>query len=161
NALAAAGQHSQAADLYRETIAGTPYDSGLWWRLGNVLHKQGKNEEALHATEEAIRHGPAQGPRVATMHNELGLIHSDMGQRDRPVAPFRKATQLRPDDSIVHENLGDELLRQGRLGDAVEAFREAVRLKPEWSDPRTKLAEALERQGHVDDADAVLAGGGP
>ena len=161
NALAAASRHAEAVDQYREAIALTPRDSGLWWRLGNVLRNQGKNEEAAATIREAIRRGPQQGPRLATMDNELGLILSDLGQPDQAIAAFRKAAELKPDDAIILENLGDTLRDQGCLQEAGDVFRESVRLKPDWSDPRRKLAEILERQGRIDDAAAVLAEASP
>ncbi len=156
NALAATGRHAEAVELYREAVALTPRDAGLWWRLGHVLRSQGKNEEAAASVREAIRRGPRQGPRLAAMYNELGLICSDLGQKERAAAALRQAAEVNPYDAVIRENLGDALRDQGALPEAADAYREAMRLKPDWSEPRARLVEALEGLDRVDEAAAVL-----
>ena len=54
-----------------------------------------------------------------------------------------KAAELRPDDGTIQANLGEVLLRQGKLDEAKTHFEKAFQLDPKRKDPGVNRARAL------------------
>jgi tetratricopeptide (TPR) repeat protein len=65
---------------------------------------------------------------------------------------WRRTLADNPNAWIAHFNLGNILMREGRLDDAVAEFREHLRLKPDSEDGIGNLANVLAIQGHTDEA---------
>jgi tetratricopeptide (TPR) repeat protein len=51
------------------------------------------------------------------------------------------------DSVAAHNDLGHELIGQGKLAEAIEHFQEALRIKPDYPEARAYLARALALQG--------------
>lgn len=68
-----------------------------------------------------------QGARNATMENALGLIYQGKLDAFRAERAFKRASELQPDWSVPHYNLG-LLYRQQRSESAVESFERAATL---------------------------------
>jgi tetratricopeptide (TPR) repeat protein len=56
------------------------------------------------------------------------------------------------DNIIGHNNLGNELTRQGELDEAIAHYQTALQIKPDYAEAHYNLAEALVRKGGVDEA---------
>ena len=65
---------------------------------------------------------------------------------------MRRSIQLRPDVSVVHQDLGIALASQGRLEEAMAEYRKAIQFGPQRAYPYFCLGTALERLGRVKDA---------
>jgi tetratricopeptide (TPR) repeat protein len=61
----------------------------------------------------------------------------------------------RSDDAIRRNNLGADLLRQGKLAEAVAEFRQAVTADPGYAAAWRNLGFALDKQGQADGAAAA------
>jgi tetratricopeptide (TPR) repeat protein len=59
--------------------------------------------------------------------------------------------------SFPHNNLGDELMREGRLDEAKAQFVEALQINPEYAKAHGNLGVVLSRQGQFDEARAEYA----
>jgi tetratricopeptide (TPR) repeat protein len=70
-------------------------------------------------------------------------------------ALFTRALSVTEDNYLAHRALGNELLRQERVGEAAAHFQEAARLAPEWSAPRLSLADVEVQRGRIDLALAI------
>jgi tetratricopeptide (TPR) repeat protein len=57
---------------------------------------------------------------------------------------------------VAHVNLGDYLLRTGRLEEATAHFREAVKIQPDYPDGHSDLGKALVEKGRLDEAFACF-----
>ena len=66
-------------------------------------------------------------------------------------ANLSKAAELKPDDASIQANLGEVLLRQGKVMEAKEHLEKAFQLDPERKDPGVNRARAL-----VTGIDAVI-----
>ena len=65
---------------------------------------------------------------------------------------WRHTLSFDPDDSVAHNDLGTELLRQGRPLEATEQYRQAVRLNPNLPLFHYNLGNALLAQGKPEEA---------
>jgi Tfp pilus assembly protein PilF len=62
------------------------------------------------------------------------------------------ALAIDPDSAFAHNNLGDELDRQGKPAEAIEHFRQALRLNPDYAEAENTWGVALGRQGRLTEA---------
>ena len=65
---------------------------------------------------------------------------------------LREALQLDNESVATHINLGNLLLRRGRLEEAAGELRAACDLRERYAEPRTQLGEVLFRQGKLEEA---------
>jgi tetratricopeptide (TPR) repeat protein len=68
------------------------------------------------------------------------------------LAMWMDSVAKRPDNPRAHNNLGIELMRQGRADEALAHFSEAVRLKPDVARAQNNLGGALLQRGQVTEA---------
>jgi tetratricopeptide (TPR) repeat protein len=80
-----------------------------------------------------------------TLANALSV----RGQRERALGYYRVALVLRPESTIVVNNLGTALYEQGQLTEAVKAYRRAIALDPKFPLAHTNLGNAFSRQGKL------------
>jgi len=65
---------------------------------------------------------------------------------------YRHMLALAPRAPTLHNDLGDELTRQGRLEEAIACYQDALRLNPNLYDPHNGLGIALLNQGRPEQA---------
>ena len=65
---------------------------------------------------------------------------------------YHHTLAITDDNFIIHRNLGNEFLKQGRLDEATASYREAARIKPHWTLPQLGLADVALAQGRVPEA---------
>jgi len=164
--------HLLAAErVVRDAIALRPQSddarrASLTRELGEVLFRQGRNDDALAAVRAAeesfVRVGDAQG-QAHTLLN-IGQVLFRQGRNDDALDAFRRADEVyaRVGDELGQANaslgIGDVVLRQGHYGAAIEAFVRAdegyERVGDEFSraNASLSLATALFSQGRTGDA---------
>ncbi|HLG17627.1 MAG TPA: tetratricopeptide repeat protein [Blastocatellia bacterium] len=67
-------------------------------------------------------------------------------------ALFERALSVTEQNYIAHNNLGEELARQGRPGEAADHFAKAIEIKPDFPFAHVNLGMALVTQGNLDAA---------
>jgi tetratricopeptide (TPR) repeat protein len=65
---------------------------------------------------------------------------------------FRRALQVTSNNYTAHYQLGNELMRQGKLDEAIHHFTEAARIRPDHHLARHNLGSCLVRMGRFDEA---------
>jgi len=65
---------------------------------------------------------------------------------------YRQALQINPDDALSHNNLGNDVARQGRLQEALEHYQEAIRVDPDYAKAHYNTAVMMERLGRSEQA---------
>lgn len=107
--------------------------------FGHQLWKQGRRVEAqkvfrgLLALDETAYYGHAGMGLVAMSEDDLATAEQYL----------KRALELEPSDASVAVNLGEVLLRQGKLEPAIAALEAAAALDPSGHNPGAARARAI------------------
>jgi len=86
-----------------------------------LKNRLGKPEEALELYRRAAR----EHPKLAPVHNNLGLFLASRGRLDEAAAAMSRAVQLDPKNRLYRNNLAAVLLDMGRNSEAFIHLQEA------------------------------------
>ena len=117
--LAAAGDVSGAMQEVETAARLDPFDTQPPQAKSSLLQRQGENEEAIDALEEAVRRDP---------NNYLPYMLLGFAQMNRlndygaAAQTFQEALELNPKASFVRTGLAQSLVRQGDLEKAREQY---------------------------------------
>ena len=111
-------------------------------RLGLVLSKEGRLDEAIIQYREALRLKPDD----ADAHYDLANALFRKGLWDEAIGEYQADLKLSPDDFSGHSNLGVALFQKGRIPEAISQFQEALRLNPDYAEARKNLDTAIRIQ---------------
>jgi hypothetical protein len=114
-----------------------PYRFDLHWRLGRVLTKQGRLDEAIQHLETAVQIAPG----FAEAQFALGVAFERKGQVPEAIQRYRLAVQFNPAYAEAYGRLGLLLAAQGQHTEAIQHLREAIRLDPSLAEARRRLTE--------------------
>ena len=99
-------------------------------RLGNILYKLGRLDEAEASFTQAI----ALKPDFTEAHNNLGNTLKELGRLDEAEASFRQAIALKPDFALAYSNLGIVLYINGDIESGLENLEKANNIDPKLND---------------------------
>jgi tetratricopeptide (TPR) repeat protein len=106
---------------------------GTRWLAGNnTAHFDVGDLE--HALPEALQY-------------ELGVGWAQLGNLERAEQHYREALRLAPDYVEANNNLGNLLLRSGRVPEAERFCLEAVKLMPDFAQANNNLGIICQKQG--------------
>jgi two-component system chemotaxis response regulator CheY len=97
----AAGLDQVAEELFLQAIDDAPQDVHLYNRLGVALRRQQKHRQALDCYQQALK----LDPKNEKVHFNLGVLHFDLGEKDKALKAFRVALDLHPDFSEAQDFL--------------------------------------------------------
>ncbi len=165
-----------------------PAVDGYKGRLAEVIHQQGRRDEALTIlqglvsagtadarihyllgnimslagnfaeAEQALRHAIELQPDVDGYKASLADVLNQRGQRAEAASLLQGVTEKTSRDPNVHAGLGNLLAQGGDFIGAEAAFRSAIKLDPHADNFHASLADVLRRQGKRDDALTILRG---
>ena len=109
--------------------------------LGYNKYQQGKFDDA----EVMFRGVVALDGKSYLGYAGLGAIAlaKRPADLDTALTNLTKAAELKPEDATVHANLGEVLLRQGKLEQAKAHLEKAFQLDPGHKDPSVNRARAI------------------
>jgi Flp pilus assembly protein TadD len=136
--------------IWNDTAAKWPDNARVQLRLGILLFKAGRVEEAIARYRRALQAEP-HNPDVL---NSLGHALLQTGRVPEAIDCYDQVLRFRPDSAEVHNNLGNALARTGRLAEAAAHYAEAIRLKPDYDMPHNNLGIALLQTGRPAEAAA-------
>jgi tetratricopeptide (TPR) repeat protein len=125
-ALGASGDHGAALAQLDSLLAGHPLDAAAHKERGIVLHRLGRDGEAMVSLREAARVDSA-GTEAAEVAFYVGMIEG------------RGGGEL-PPDALSALALADSLIQAGRAREAVSALERAAALAPRSGEPLLRLA---------------------
>ncbi|RRJ84256.1 methyltransferase domain-containing protein [Aestuariirhabdus litorea] len=117
--------------------------------LALALHRQGRDQQALEAIEQAI----ALYPREQAYHANMGYIAESLGRWDRMEQAFALALELQPAEPEYLLGLAVALRRQAHYDKAWELLRELAADSPDLDIQR----EAVLLELATDQREAALA----
>ncbi|MCZ6915311.1 MAG: tetratricopeptide repeat protein [Gemmatimonadetes bacterium] len=134
----------EALESIDEALALDPESNSVYRVLGRVQYELGEVEHAIESYQEALE----IDDRDVWSMNNLGLLLIREDRYDEAVFPLARATLLRDDIAIFHNNLGIVLEQRGLPGSAETSFRTAVELDPLHERAAVNLARV---EGREDD----------
>ena len=111
--LAHLGRHDDALEILNPLYAQTPRDTDLTYTLGRIYYDRNELAQSRDFLVEAL-HGPRN---LFEANRHLGIIYRRLGSESSAVPHLMAAIELRPNDFLTFENLGEALEKLGRLDD--------------------------------------------
>ena len=138
------------------SIALSPYSDNTltaYKYLADTYQKQGKNDEAIKAYQQAGGFFPTSD----TPHSALGLIYFNQKDFKDAEKEYSKAAALAPNTASNLYSLGQTYIAEGRYADAEIEFKRVKQLTAP-NDPSGfyALGQAYRKMGRYDDAAAQL-----
>jgi Flp pilus assembly protein TadD len=143
-----------AIEHYRLASERFPEESGVRILLARALRAEGLARQAVEALESFAR---ARPECPAAVHSWIGILHDELGDFAAAEKAHREALRRDGAQDALYNNLGYNLLLQGRADDAAAQFRAALTLNRHSRVAANNLAAAL-AAGHAEtEASARLA----
>jgi tetratricopeptide (TPR) repeat protein len=97
-------------------------------------HRRFPEKASLNENAEAIdelTRQLAQSPNDAMLHNNLGVLQYEAGEKDKALASYEQAVRLEPTEPNYLKNLADfYMIEQGRSEDAMKLYLEVLAQNP-------------------------------
>ena len=133
------GDHRAAAEAYQRALVVAPKDAVLLANLGYSLYLSNDFPGALKRLREASR----LAPRLAVVHNNLGIVEARVGKYDDAFRSFARASN----QYDAHLKLAAILDFERRDKQAVRHYEAALRLQPGTTAVLERLVTLYERTG--------------
>ena len=108
-------------------------------------HQQGQ----IHEADKHYRMVLEQDRSNVDMLHFYGLLQFQHGNKVEGLAMMELAVHLKPDYFDAHNNLGNVLVKEGRLEDAADHFHQCCQLNPTVAGPLVNLGTVLKKQGDI------------
>jgi tetratricopeptide (TPR) repeat protein len=135
--VAAAGEHEEAASLFRSAIEAAPGRRREWLReYADQLAYSGEADAAIPLYREAAADVALAPAERRAIERRLGFALLWSGRRDEAVPLLRRVLAGAPDDAEARDALADALAARGREeageapGTASNLLAEAARVNP-------------------------------
>ncbi|OCR01911.1 hypothetical protein BCD67_05355 [Oscillatoriales cyanobacterium USR001] len=167
DALAQQEQWEESATAFGKAIELNPEHFGTYVGLGNSLAKLGQLDDAIAAYRRAIE----LEPEADWIQYRLGEVLQQRTQLDlaEKIASYRQMIELNPDNVEAHHNLlqlqpdnwerwlqlGNILVKQGKLEDAIAVYRRVIEHNPDNPMAYYSLGECLAKLGQLEEAIAA------
>jgi tetratricopeptide (TPR) repeat protein len=138
--------------VWRRALAVTNDNYVAHTNLGVALADQGRLDEGLAHSYEAVRIKPEQ----ADAHANIGNLLARRGEYDEAISHYREAIRYWPELADAHNNLGVALGKQGDTAEAIESYRRALTFFPEFAAAHHNLGRALAATGPAEEAERHL-----
>jgi tetratricopeptide (TPR) repeat protein len=148
------GKPDQAEIIYKQALEIAPENEDIYLRLAGFYQRDSKWAE-VEATLEKLA---SVKPQDEKPHIYLGDFFTWLGQRDKALASYQRATELKPGSTVARDKLISHYLDSGKVEEA-EARTKAILeknskdLSGRFFDARIRLAK-----GNADEAISLLQG---
>ncbi|HNV71342.1 MAG TPA: tetratricopeptide repeat protein, partial [Candidatus Ozemobacteraceae bacterium] len=111
-------------------------------------HETGRSLDALRQYELVLK----QEPQHLNALNNLGLVYSNIGERERAIDLFNRVIGLEPGNVKAHINLGNAFLNGKQWAEAEASYKMAIALDDKDLSPKINLGVVQFEQGNFDQA---------
>lgn len=146
---AASGAQELATEHYRLAAERFPDNAAVQLLLAKALRQEELTADAAGVLDRFLARRPES---AADLWSWAGILHDDLGEYTAGERAHRNALLRQKPKAWLLNNLGQNLLLQGRHAEAAREFRSALALEPRNQLVRNNLGIALAANVH----DAVL-----
>jgi Flp pilus assembly protein TadD len=136
----AVGSSELALEHYRLAAVRFPESAEVHLLLAKSLRRVGSRGEATNMLQEFLRAHPQKSPDFVSL---LAILLDEQKQWADGERAHREALALSPKSDSLHNNLGYNLLMQGKNEGAAAEFQEALKLNSHSQVARNNLGMAL------------------
>jgi mono/diheme cytochrome c family protein len=124
--------------ILRHRLEKYPRDFPALLHLGTVMLSRLNPNGALPILEGAVN----SDPKSAEAHNFLGAALASVGRTSEATRQFRLALALRPDYPNARLNLGDALVRSGKVEEGIAEYQRILEANPADELTKNRLEKA-------------------
>jgi predicted O-linked N-acetylglucosamine transferase (SPINDLY family) len=143
---------ADAEPALREAIVLSPNNADVWNNLAAVLEQRRREPEAVVALQRALQ----LRPDFPLARQNLTRLQTVRPPSVRPASAPPRSSLLPASCAADENNLGAQLLAQGRFGVAEAAFRRALALEPDLVEPTFNLGKVLLLRQKFDEAEPLF-----
>ena len=116
-----------------------------------TLYHQGKFDDVLSRSSQLIK----EYPETFVLHNIIGAISFEKGQKEVAIEHFRKVIELRPHHPHAYNNLGAALMDIGEYEEAKSNLKKAIELQPDYAEAYNNLGNVYKEMEEYNQAISV------
>ena len=148
-ALCEKGNFKEAKPILEKLIEKNPSNSEYHRILGQILSDEGRQEAAINSLIDALRWDSKNGWALLMMGNIFAKFKDDV-----PTAMkyYNQALIANPDDNITINNIGANLMQQGKLEEAKKYFWEALKINDKYPNTHFALGMVAEMENDLHSA---------
>jgi TonB family protein len=147
------GRGEEAEKFLRDETKKSPQAPGAYFDLAKLLYDKQNIEEANGLIKNAV----GLYPQNVDIRIAAARIYAAYGRKAESEAEYRAALRLAPNNALVLNNLGYDLLeRNEKLTEALQLIQKAVELEPNSGYYLDSLGWAYFKLGKLEDAERSL-----
>lgn len=148
-ALCEKRRYAEAKPILFDLISKNPTNSEYHRIIGQILSDEGDQEEAINYLIDALRWDSKNGWALLMMGNILAKFKNDV-----PTAMkyYDQALIANPHDNITMNNIGANLMQQGKLTEARKYFLEALKINDKYPNTHFALGMIAGLENNLHDA---------
>jgi tetratricopeptide (TPR) repeat protein len=137
------GQYASAKPLLLKLLQQNPRKSEYHRIMGQILSDEGDQEEAINYLIDALRWDAKNNYALLMMGNIFAKYKDDV---DTAMKYYDQALVINPNDNITLNNIGANLMQQGRLSAAKKYFEQALAINPDYCNTHYAMAMLAEME---------------
>jgi tetratricopeptide (TPR) repeat protein len=143
------GKYADAKPILKKLIEKNPAISEYHRIMGQILSDEGDQEEAINCLIDALRWDSKNGWALLMMGNIFAKFKDDV-----PTAMkyYDQALIANPKDNITINNIGANLMQQGKLKEAKKYFYEALKINNQYANTHFALGMIAEMEADLQSA---------
>jgi len=143
------GKYADAKPILKKLIEKNPAVSEYHRIMGQILSDEGDQEEAINCLIDALRWDSKNGWALLMMGNIFAKFKDDV-----PTAMkyYDQALIANPKDNITINNIGANLIQQGKLEEAKKYFYEALKINDKYANTHFALGMIAEMEADFQSA---------
>ncbi|MGI8582304.1 MAG: tetratricopeptide repeat protein [Chitinophagaceae bacterium] len=148
-ALCEQGKYSAAKPILKKLIEKNPANSEYHRIMGQILSDEGDQEEAINCLIDALRWNSKNGYALLMIGNIFAKFKNDV-----PTAMkyYDQALIANPNDNIAINNIGANLMQQGKTEEAKKYFWEAIKINDQYPNTHFALGMIAEKENDLNSA---------
>ncbi|MCF8425871.1 MAG: hypothetical protein K9I36_03995 [Bacteroidia bacterium] len=148
-ALCEKGKYSEAKPILNKLIEKNPTNSEYHRIMGQILSDEGDQEQAINCLIDALRWDSRNGWALLMMGNIFARFKDDV-----PTAMkyYDQAQIANPNDNITINNIGANLMQQGKLEEAKKYFYDALKINDQYANTHFALGMIAEMEADLQSA---------
>lgn len=153
--LALDNRWEEARALYASVCKTDPMDVEAWAKLGAILYRLGRYDEAESCARRAVRLAPS----LPFAQQTLATVLQHQEKLDEASSILENSLAQRPGSAEPIVNLARLREQQGRMKEAFDLYHRALDLQAESPYVLAKRGELLEKEGRITEAENIIARG--